>query len=183
MIIVKKILLIVDMQNGFARYEQTINLGEKIRLLLDTKCFDVVVATRFLNAEHSIYEKLFSWKRLQTTEDQELVYGYEKYVDYIVDKYVYNCVTPSFIQRLCQLNDGNYPEKIYIVGADTDCCVLTISTALFENNIRPVVLTQYVDSNGGPKSHEAGILCMKRLIGKEQLVDKVVNSKEDIENM
>lgn len=171
------------MQNGFARYEQTINLKEKIQSLLESNSFDAVVATRFLNATHSIYEKLFSWKRLETPDEQKIADGYDKYIDYTVDKYVYNCVTPSFIQRLCQLNDGNYPEKIFITGADTDCCVLTIATALFENNIRPIVLTQYVDSNGGPQSHQAGLLCMRRLIGDKQLVNKIITSKKDIENI
>ena len=33
------------------------------------------------------------------------------------------------------------------------------------------MLTSYCASNGGDKSHEAGVLCMKRLIGKGQLVD------------
>ena len=46
----KNILIVVDMQNGFARYEQTIELTEKIEKLLELKIFDVVIGTRFLNA-------------------------------------------------------------------------------------------------------------------------------------
>ena len=66
------------------------------------------------------------------------------------------------------------------MGADTDCCVLTTATTLFEHNIRPVVLTSYCASNGGDKSHEAGVLCMKRLIGKGQLVDIEIDKTTDI---
>jgi nicotinamidase-related amidase len=176
----KKILLVVDMQKGFARYDQTIMLTEKIRNLLERELFDVVIATRFLNDDNSIYEKLFGWKRLKTKKDRELADGYEKYVDYVYDKSVYTCVNSSFIQRLCQLNDGVYPEEVFIVGADTDCCVLTIATGLFECNIRPIVLTKYCDSNGGPSSHAAGLLCMKRLIGGKQLVDREILQKEDL---
>lgn len=46
----KNLLIVVDMQKGFARYEQTIKLTEKIRNLLESKSFDAVIATKFLNA-------------------------------------------------------------------------------------------------------------------------------------
>ena len=54
----KNILLIVDMQKGFARYEQTLALNEKILELLKLQVFDSVIATRFLNDNNSIYEQL-----------------------------------------------------------------------------------------------------------------------------
>ena len=174
----KNILLIVDMQKGFARYKQTLDLKDKILKLLELKVFDSVIATRFLNDNNSIYERLLEWKRLKTEDE-----SYNQYIDFVFDKYIYNCVNSSFIQKLCQLNDGKYPEKIFIVGADTDCCVLTIATSLFENNIRPVVLTNYCSSNGGDLSHEAGILCMRRLIGKEQLIDIEINETIDLLNI
>ena len=177
----KNILLVVDMQNGFARYNQTIKLTEKIKELLKLKVFDSVVATRFLNDTNSIYEQLFGWKRLESEDERAIASGYEKYIDYVFDKYVYNCINASFIQKLCQLNDGKYPEKIFVVGADTDCCVLTIATGLFENNIRPIVLTNYCDSNGGSDSHKAGLLCMKRLIGEKQLSNIEITSNTNLD--
>ena len=176
----KNILLVVDMQKGFTRYEQAVDLTERIRQLLSDEVFDTVIATRFINAKNSVYEKLFGWYSLETEEEQSLVQGYNEYVDYTVDKSIYTCVNANFIQLLCQCNDGNYPEKVFVVGVDTDCCVLAIATSLFEYNIRPIVLTQYCDSTGGPESHQAGLLCMKRLIGPNQLVDKMIKTKEDL---
>ena len=177
----KNILVVVDMQNGFARYDQTIT--KQIKGLLDLNIFDSVVATRFLNGTNSIYEKLFGWNKLESEDEQALVDGYEDHIDFIFDKYIYNCVNASFIQKICQLNDGIYPEKIFIVGVDTDCCVLAIATGLFEHNIRPVVLTQYCDSNGGPDSHQAGLLCMKRLIGESQLIDIEIDQNTDLQSL
>lgn len=179
----KNILLVVDMQKGFARCEQTLDLRDKILKLLELKVFDSIVATRFLNDNDSIYEKLLKWKKLKTEDERAIDLSYNQYIDFVFDKYIYNCVNSSFIQKLCQLNDGKYPERIFIVGADTDCCVLTIATALFENNIRPIVLTNYCSSNGGNLSHEAGILCMKRLIGKNQLIDIEINKSTDLLNI
>lgn len=128
-----------------------------------------------------IYEKLFGWYSLETEEDRRIIQGYSEYIDYIVDKRIYNCVDANFIQLLCQCNDGHYPDKVFIVGVDTDCCVLAIATSLFESNIRPIVLTHYCGSNGGFEYHKAGILCMKRLIGPNQIVGKEIKTKEDLE--
>lgn len=176
----KNILVLVDMQDGFSRYEQTKKLGERIETLLETRAFDYVVATKFLNYENSIYEKLFDWHRLKTDEDRKLCRDFEKYADYIFEKTVYTCVNSHFLQRICQLNDGVYPEKLFVAGADTDCCVLKIATDLFENNIRPIILTHYCDSNGGPESHLAGVICMKRLIGEKQLYSGEITSSQDL---
>ena len=176
----KDILIVVDMQKGFVKDEQTIEAARKIADLLDRKVFDCVIATRFLNDGWSIYEKLFNWYELESAEEQEIVPEIEKHVDYTFDKYIYDCVNASFIQKLCQVNDGVYPEEVYVIGVDTDCCVLSIATSLFENNIRPVVLSQYCASSGGTESHKAGLLCMKRLISEKQVVDKEIHSKADL---
>ena len=76
------------------------------------------------------------------------------------------------------MNDGLLPDKVFVIGVDTDCCVLTTATGLFEHNVRPVVLSQYCNSNGGEESHKAGLLCMSRLIGKKQIYDHVITSAE-----
>lgn len=179
----KKILLVVDMQNGFTQREQTVMVKEKILGLLKLHLFDSVIATRFQNCDNSIYERTFGWMGMKTPQEQALVEEFGKYIDYVFDKSVYTCINSDFIQRICHLNDGIYPKEIYVVGVDTDCCVLTIATALFEHNIRPIVLTQYCASNGGLQSHQAGLLCMKRLIGEKQLVDYEIKSKEDLDSI
>ena len=56
-----------------------------------------------------------------------------------------------------------------------------MATALFECSIRPIVLTKYCASNGGAESHNAGITCMKRLIGEKQLIHEEITSIEDLE--
>ncbi len=170
------------MQNGFCK-KNTNWLVAKIERLLELNVFDTVIATRFLNGSDSIYEQLFKWKSLKTADEIALVSGYEKYVDCVFDKYIYTCVNTSFIQKLCQLNDGRHPEKVYLVGVDTDCCVLATATGLFENNIRPVVLVNYCDSAGGSEFHKAGLLCMKRLIGEKQLVAVEIDENTDLESV
>ncbi len=177
----KNILLVVDLQNGFVRKDSTITLVDKINTLLQQKIFDVVIATRFLNDDYSIYKQLFGWNRLKTENEREIIPCIQEHVDYVFDKSIYNCVNCNFIQKVCQMNEGKYPKKIFIVGADTDCCVLTIATSLFEYNIRPVVLTKYCSSNGGCESHQAGLICLRRLIGEKQLIDKEIDLNTNLD--
>lgn len=68
---------------------------------------------------------------------------------------------------------------LYLVGIDTDCCVLKTATDLFERGIRPIVLEHYCASNGGEDSHKAALRVMERTIGRNQIaygeVDNISN--------
>lgn len=177
----KKILIIVDIQNGFCRYEQTKKIADKIASLSNNNLFDKIIATRFFNREGSQYTKFLNWHRLMTTPDTDIVEGIKS--DVIVDKWIYTCVDEGFIKLLKDLNDGQQPTHVFVCGADTDCCVLKIATDLFERGIMPIVLTDYCDSNGGEESHKAGILVMKRLIGKKSLYQGEIINKDVLENI
>ncbi len=177
----KSILIVVDMQNGFNRYEQTHLLADKISKLTNGGFFDSIIATRFINREGSQYTRFLDWHRLIYSPDIDLIEGIS--VDKIVDKFVYTCVNEEFLSLLKELNDGNLPPLVFICGADTDCCVLKIATDVFERGLVPVVLSKYCDSNGGLESHEAGLLVMKRLIGKKNIVDDIIQCKKDVDRI
>lgn len=131
--------------------------------MLKNKVFDIVIATRFLNGDNSVFEQLLSWKRLKSDEERELIENIKPYVE------------------LCQLNDGRYPEELFLVGVDTDGCVLATAIDLFENNIRPIVLTDYCASNGGEEVHTAAITCMKRLIGTRQIKEGNITERTQLQ--
>lgn len=177
----KNILIVVDMQNGFNRYDQTHILAKKVVELTNSGIFDKIIATRFLNKEGSQYTKFLNWHRLMTSPDIDLVDGIK--ADEVVDKWVYTCVTDDFMHLLKKCNDGEIPSHVFICGADTDCCVLKTATDLFEKSVMPIVLTEYCDSNGGPESYKAGIMVMDRLIGKKSIVSDKITSKEDVERI
>ena len=174
----KNILIVVDIQNGFSRYGQTQVLSKKIAEFSQKGIFDSIIATRFLNREGSQYTKFLNWHRLMESPDIDLVEGIK--ADKVVDKWIYTCVDDSFMDLLKELNDGEMPTHVFVCGADTDCCVLKTATDIFEKDIMPIVLTSYCASNAGPKSHEAGLLVMSRLIGKKCIVDGEITSKDDL---
>lgn len=174
----KNILIVIDMQNGFNRYEQTHSLAKKVVELTNSNYFDYIIATRFLNREGSQYIKFLNWHRLMKSPEIDLVDGLK--ADKVIDKWIYTCVDSDFLDILKNINNGNLPTHVFLCGADTDCCVLKIATDLFEQAIMPIVLTEYCDSNGGPASHNAGVLAMERLIGTRCLISGRITRKQDI---
>lgn len=176
-----KILIVVDLQNGFTRYDQTKELAKKIVGLTKSGVFDKVIATRFLNREGSQYTKFLNWHRLMGSPDIDLVDGL--FPDAVFDKWIYTCVNDEFMNLLRHCNGGDLPTHVFICGADTDCCVLKTATDIFEQGIMPIVLTEYCASNGGPKSHDAGQLVMERLIGKRCLINKTITKTNELEEI
>jgi len=174
----KSILIVVDLQNGFIRYDHMKDVSGKIVELSNRHLFDYVIATRFLNREGSQYTEMLNWRKLLTSPDVDLVDGL--YWDTVVDKNIYSCLNEEFLAFLQKINDGEKPTHIFICGVDTDCCVLKTATDLFENGIMPLVLVDYCNSNGGPDSHLAGQLVMSRLIGRKSLIQGIITNKEQL---
>ncbi len=165
----KNILLIVDAQAGFMKKAEMESLKYKISELLSLEIFDIIIATKFMNSSYSSYHRYINWEKMQNPQDQKLIKSVQSRANLVIEKSIYSCINADFIQKITQYCEGSYPENIYILGVDTDCCVLKIAVDLFEVNIRPIILSDYCFSNGGLSSHEAGLLCMKRLIGRKQI--------------
>jgi len=176
----KNILIIIDVQKGFTKIPQTQKTSEDIKELLEKRYFDYIFATKFYNDHNSIYKKTMNWEKLITKQETDLVDGIQDYIDEVIPKYIYSCVNASFLQRLSQVNNGVLPEKVFLAGMDTDSCVLKIAVDLFENGIIPIVLSNYCASNGGKESHEAGLKCLSRFVGKKYLVSKEIHIINDL---
>ncbi len=176
----KRVLIVVDMQNGFLRNECTKKLADKIEMLLAARLFDVVIGTRFLNYSQSMFEKVLDYTAMLTEEDITIPSRLLQYMDCVEDKYIYNCVDAKFMTGLRRFNDGIMPEQVYFVGVDTECCVLASAVAMFENNVCPIVLIDYCASNAGKEAHDAGIVCLQNMIGKKQLINGDVVSVQDL---
>ena len=164
-----KILVIIDVQNGFITSAEHAEKAIQIAKLAKGGNFNKIIATRFINYTGSMYEKCFRWYDLKTIESIDLYTPLKDVVTTVFNKITYNPVNNNFIDALMQLNNGKRPKKVYLCGLDTDACVLATAIGLFEHNIIPVVLENYCFSTGGEQYHKAGIKCLERTIGKKQI--------------
>ena len=177
----KNILIIVDIQNGFIQTDETHTVYKNIKSLLNQKIFDAVIATKFVNIQNSTFEKLLNWTQMMNMTSQNIPTDLHEYIDCIIEKNTYTPSKDKLFHTLHTLNN-TLPNKVFIVGVDTDVCVTMTATMLFENNIRPIVLTKYTASTGGVTSHKAGLLVLKRLIGSNQLIDLEPKSKSELKS-
>ena len=95
----KSILVVVDMQNGFNRYDHMKKLADRVIKITNSNIFDCIIATRFINYEGSQYTKFLNWHRLIDEKDIDLMSNI-KY-DKVVEKNVY-----SSFHRLNNLEEG-----------------------------------------------------------------------------
>lgn len=163
-----KCLLIIDVQNGFVS-ERTKNVVPKIIGLMEEFQNEFVIATQFKNLDNSAFSKIMKWNGLKETPETNLIKGVKERADLIIEKNTYTACTDEVLKLL---KDKNIAD-VYIAGIDTDCCVLKTAIDLFENNIRPLVLSDYCASNGGKESHYAAIKVLQRTIGYNQIITGV----------
>ena len=164
--IMKSCLFVVDVQNGFVS-DKTKYVIDRIKKLLRDDLFDFVLFTKFINNTDSPYRRILHWNRLSTNAEQEIVSDLVPFAENVFNKEVYSGVnkfTLDFIRE-------NNIEKVFILGIDTDCCVLKTAVDLFEINIHPVILEYYSASNGGSESHLSALRVLGRLIGKPNIIE------------
>ena len=178
----KNILIIVDIQNSFIQTDETHAAYKNIKTLLNQKIFDAVIATKFVNVQNSTFERLMNWTQMMDATSQSIPTDLHEYINCIIEKHIYTPSKDKLFHALHTLNN-TLPSKVFIVGVDTDACVTMTATMLFENNVRPIVLTKYTASTGGVASHNAGLLVMKRLIGNNQLIDLEPKSKSELNSI
>ena len=156
-------LLIVDVQVGFVN-DATRHILPRVEAL--QKQYAHIYATRFINAEGSPYRRLLDWHRFYgDSEDVPLAFEPADGVT-VIDKHVYTCVTPAFIEDL----HSKGIVEVAVCGIDTDACVSACAVDLFENGFRPILLSEACASHAGAEYHEAALRILARLIGKNQIV-------------
>lgn len=155
-------LLVVDAQVGFVGPETQHVIAEIERLI---PRYAHVIATRFFNPAGSNFRRLVHWERFDLRgPDFPLAIDVPANT-IIVDKSIYTCVTPTFLDILRKL----HVSEVHICGIDTDICVTKCAVDLFENGFRPVILGFACASNGGREYHEAALKILIRYIGREQV--------------
>ncbi len=158
----KQALLIVDVQQGFIN-DATRHVVGKVSNL--QRQYEHVYATRFINQPGSPYRTLMDWSRFDvSSDDVRLAFQPADHV-IVIDKNIYSCVDVDFLKEL------EYKEisEVQICGIDTDACVATCAVSLFENGIRPVILSEACASHAGVEYHQAALRILRRLIGHRQI--------------
>ena len=124
------------------------------------------IFTRFLNMEGSPFETLMGWQELRSGPDTDIADELADVAHTVVDKNFYSAFTNEF-RRLAALEDW---KTLLICGIATESCVAKTAVDAFEQNLRPIVVSDACASDAGDEAHQAGLLVLRRFIGKEQIM-------------
>lgn len=133
-----KILLIVDMQNGFMTKPNYKDLQNKIGKLIDEKKYDKYIFTKFVNQENSLYKTRLKWNDLSDKNSQKICVTIPQN-SIILNKNGYG-LDVGDLTKVTQLG----VDQIDICGLQTDACVYAIALQLWDKNIFPNILKNYV---------------------------------------
>lgn len=186
-----RILVLVDVQNGFCGSENAEAIG-RLQKLCESDNVTAVVATQFINKRDSLYETVLDWHEMFGGSEIELVDEIKEYVNNVVPKDTYGCMNEDFLATIGNIhwrtfsddekraaiaaNEGTLPSplplpnEVLVAGADTEACVYAAAVGLFDCGIRPIVVEDCCWSSGGQEMHEAGITIMRRTLGKKQII-------------
>lgn len=159
----RSLLLVIDLQNAFIN-EYTEKIPNKIVELINSKKFDNIAFTRFVNFENSIFVKKLNWKRCISDGDKKIVINTED--NKVFDKSIYSVVCKEFLEYI----NENKITEIYLCGIDTECCVLKTAFDLFELGYNVYVLKDYCACTLGTARHNNALEILRRNIGEEYVI-------------
>lgn len=145
-------LLFVDVQPEFAKDMVGRKLYKRL-LQFEQKVFPyyTVIAPIYRNKGNINMSRLVQWNDMQEVSRPQFKahYVYE-HSGYSIREY------PKF-------SSG---DIVYVVGFDTDACVLSACFDLFDLDVNFKIIVDGCWSSGGKKMHQAGLEVMKRQFGK-----------------
>lgn len=161
-------LLIVDVQNSFIN-SFTHHIPQRIARLISRGEYAPLLFTRFINDTDGPYQRLLDWHSCDSEPETNIVPELESFAqtDFVFSK-LGLCGIPD---DLTEYLHRQGIKRVFIVGIDTDMCVLKIAMDIFDLGIEPVVLTDCCASTAGLQAHLAGLAVLSRNIGAQRLRD------------
>jgi nicotinamidase-related amidase len=155
-----KALIIVDVQAEFIN-KYTVGKIELINELLER--FDgIKIAVKSFNDNDSPLMKLGIYSRPIDKRGNSLDKEVLTKANYIMLKDRYSACGNDLMTLI---NDRSIGE-VYVVGFDTDACVMATVLDLVDNGVKTYVIEDCCASSGGPEYHEYGMMLLKRNLGQ-----------------
>ena len=147
-----RVLIVVDVQNGFITKDCYKLLREKIEKLLLENKYDKYIFTKFINKDNSLYETKLNWFKLKDKEETDFAVTLPKN-SIIFEKFGYG-LSNEQIEEIKNLG----ANEVDVCGLQTDACVYAISFQLFDAGIYPNILFEFCETSPNRKEISKEIL-------------------------
>ena len=159
-------LLIVDVQNGFVTNDATKRTVPVINRVKHAFGERKIMASKFINPDGGLWEELMGWHDMKQPPGTDFYPELDTKNTKVFMKQTYSAWSDEM---------RNYCEKfaikeVYLVGIDTDQCVLATAIDLFSACVKPFVVADACASSTSKELHIAALKVLQGLIGKEQII-------------
>lgn len=156
----RKVLLIIDVQVGFVKKKQQ-RVADFIQTLVNRGGWDIIIQSRWENYIGSQYEERLGYTDVgNSMESQMLIHTPD---DHIISRTTYSCFGPK-LEKLVSKED-----TIYVVGLETDACVLGTLFDLWDHGYKFKVYEKGVGT-GAEDLQRPALKLIQRQFGKDVLV-------------
>lgn len=159
----KKMLLVIDLQKSFIN-PNTEFLISKIDSLVNSGSYDLVVFTKFINDNDSMWVKKLNYKGCISLEDRKIMINTKDNI--VLEKSFYTAYSDNLINLINLFKI----DEVHLCGIDTECCVLKTAFDLFENGYNIKVLSGYSACTHGEESNKNALDIIARNIGKSNVI-------------
>lgn len=147
----------------------THHIPQRIARLIQRGEYEPLLFTRFINDTDGPYQRFLDWHSCDSEPETNIV---PELASFAQAGFVFSkpgqCGMPDELAEYLRKQGS---KRVFIVGIDTDMCVLKIALDIFDINIEPVVLTDCCASTAGLQAHLAGLAVLSRNIGAGRLRD------------
>lgn len=133
----REVLLAIDLQDEFIT-DETRPVMDFVSGLVQTRTFDTVIHSYFVNYECSPFMKRLGYTGCMSVDAKPLRCDAGKW---LMSRSTYSAVTPEFLRGLL----GN--EFFYVVGLESDACVLATLFDLWDNGFEFRVFREGIGTN------------------------------------
>ena len=158
-------LLVIDVQQGFIT-DVTAHIPTKVLRLLRRNVFDHVAFTQFVNLPGSFFETRLDWNKMKQSPEIDIVHELRPFATNCFVKYSYSCLTPRMSEFIASAGS----TKVFLVGLETDICVLKTATDAIEAGLAPYVVSDCCATTAGPAVHSSALGIIGRFIGRHNVV-------------
>lgn len=161
----KKVLIVVDPQNGF-KNKNTEKALCRINEIADY--FDVIFTSVFFNSDKALYKEVLHWHNFSKHKDK-------KYLELAINKNDKMKVheTTGYTKlnwKLKMYLKMNKIDTVYVCGLQTDVSVYKTALDLFDFRVKPIIISDACGSCRGKTNHEMGLKMARRQIGEDNVL-------------
>lgn len=159
----KKLLLIIDMQEGFrsCESEQIIPAIQEIKKEFDGE----IIFTQFIDIKDSLFETQLQWNIFQDPKNQQIfpeLYQWET----IIQHHGYTI----FWEELQIYIQSEQIEAVYLAGIYTDVCITKTAMDIFDFWTKVYIYAHCCASLHGELQHISALTSLKYIIWSEHII-------------